>query len=166
MLSEVGGLTALIHICFSSIVGAWNFNSFDDLMVSRLFKIKKPDEEINPDFDFYQKSDYIKLFTQPNCKEWLISLIPTKCICCKKNRREIAMHKAREKLNKEVNIIEIVKSWRYYERCLKYLLPEKTRMDFKERSRYITINPDPKAENKSLFSGNSIEMRRMASARR
>ena len=146
MLSEVGGLTALLYLIFGSVVYAWNFNSFDDLMVSRLFKIKKPAEEINPDFDFFKKSDYIKLYDSPNCKEWLISLIPTKCICCKKDRREIAMEKAREKLNKEVNIIEIVKSWRYYERCLKYLLPEKARMDFKERSRYITINPDHKSD--------------------
>ena len=147
MLSEVGGLTALLYLIFGSVVSAWNFNSFDDLMVSRLFKIKKPAEEINPDFDFFKKSDYIKLYDSPNCKEWLISLIPTKCICCKKDRREIAMEKAREKLNKEVNIIEIVKSWRYYERCLKYLLPEKTRMDFKERSRYITISPDHKFDD-------------------
>ena len=147
MLSEVGGLTALLYLIFGSVVSAWNFNSFDDLMVSRLFKIKKPAEEINPDFDFFKKSDYIKLYDSPNCKEWLISLIPTKCICCTKNRREIAMEKAREKLNKEVNIIEIVKSWRYYERCLKYLLPEKTRMDFKERSRYITISPDHKSDD-------------------
>ena len=59
MLSEIGGLTALLQIFFAPIVAAWTFQSFDDLMVSRLFKIKKPAEEINPDFDFYQKSDYI-----------------------------------------------------------------------------------------------------------
>ncbi len=37
----------------------------------------------------------------------------------------------------------MVKSWRYYEKAFKYLLPEKERLDFKERSRYIAINPDP-----------------------
>ena len=49
---------------------------------------------------------------------------------------------AREKLNKEINIIEIVKSWRYYESALHHLLPEKKRLDLKERSRYHQINPD------------------------
>ena len=50
---------------------------------------------------------------------------------------------AREKLDKEINIIEMVKSWRYFEQAIKYLLPEKQRLDFKERARYMTINPDP-----------------------
>lgn len=53
------------------------------------------------------------------------------------------MKMAREKLDKEINIIEMVKSWRYFEQALKYLLPEKQRLDFKERARYMTINPDP-----------------------
>ena len=44
---------------------------------------------------------------------------------------------ARAKLEKEINIIEIVKSWRYYESAFKFLLPEKQRLDFKERARYI-----------------------------
>ena len=50
---------------------------------------------------------------------------------------------AREKLDKEINIIEMVKSWRYFEQAIKYLLPEKQRLDFKERARYIAVDPDP-----------------------
>ena len=53
------------------------------------------------------------------------------------------MQLAREKLHREINIIEIVKSWRYFNKALHYLLPEKERLDFKERTRYISINPDP-----------------------
>lgn len=49
------------------------------------------------------------------------------------------MAMAREKLDKEVNIIEMVKSWRYFENAFKDLLPEGKRLDFKERSRYIAI---------------------------
>ena len=49
---------------------------------------------------------------------------------------------ARDKLDKEINIIEIVKSWRYFELAVKYLLEERKRIDFKEKSRYIAINPD------------------------
>ena len=44
---------------------------------------------------------------------------------------------ARDKLDKEINIVEIVKSWRYFESALRYLLPERQRLDLKERSRYI-----------------------------
>ena len=52
------------------------------------------------------------------------------------------MKMAREKLNEEINIIEIVKSWRYYENALKLLLPENIRIDLKKRARYRAINPD------------------------
>ena len=53
---------------------------------------------------------------------------------------------ARDKLDKEINIIEIVKSWRYFELAIKSLLEERKRIDFKEKSRYIAINPDPADE--------------------
>ena len=58
------------------------------------------------------------------------------------------MKMARQKLGKEINIIEIVKSWRYFERALRHLLPEKKRLDFKEMTRYININPDYDSEQK------------------
>ena len=51
----------------------------------------------------------------------------------------MAIDMARDKLDKEINIIEIVKSWRYFENALRYLLPESKRMDLKERARYIAI---------------------------
>ena len=52
------------------------------------------------------------------------------------------MAMAREKLDKEINILDIVKSWRYFDSALRFLLPEGKRMDLKERARYIAINPD------------------------
>ena len=74
------------------------------------------------------------------------------------------MEMARNKLNKEINIIEIVKSWRYYERALHYLLPEKKRLDLKERTRYITIDPDKDSSiplEKTLVDFRSKSLRRM-----
>ena len=72
---------------------------------------------------------------------------------------------AREKLDKEINIIEIVKSWRYFENAFKFLLPEGKRIDLKERARYLVINPDPDqaAENKKAFN---MMMKRTQSIRR
>ena len=52
------------------------------------------------------------------------------------------MQMAREKLNEEINIIEIVKSWRNFKRALRMLLSEEQRTKCKERSRYIAIDPD------------------------
>ena len=49
-------------------------------------------------------------------------------------------------MEQETNIIEIIKSKRYIERALRHLLNEKKRFEFKERSRYIAIDPDEKQE--------------------
>ena len=38
-LSEVGGLYGIIVVFFQSVVSLWNYNSFDNYMISRLFKI-------------------------------------------------------------------------------------------------------------------------------
>ena len=56
------------------------------------------------------------------------------------------MAMAREKLDKEINIIDIVKSYRYFNGALRFLLTESKRMDLKERARYIAINPDRSEE--------------------
>ena len=56
--------------------------------------------------------------------------------------------KARKELELETNIIEIIKSKRYTEKALHHLLQEKKRFEFKEKSRYIAIDPDEKREEK------------------
>ena len=52
------------------------------------------------------------------------------------------MDKAREQIQKEVNIVEIVKKLRYVTDALRYLLPETKRFEIKQRNRYIQIDPD------------------------
>ena len=45
-LSDIGGLTGMLIPVFSIILKIWNYNSFDNYVASRLFKIKKPSSEI------------------------------------------------------------------------------------------------------------------------
>ena len=52
------------------------------------------------------------------------------------------MNEAREKLEKEINIIEIIKQQRYFAKAINELIVPSKRIDLKEKSRYITINPD------------------------
>ena len=81
-----------------------------------------------------------------NPKEYIRDLLPKVCLrifkCCKPDRLERGFEKARENLLKEINIIEIVKSRRFFHKALKLLLSKKKRMELKERSRYISIDPD------------------------
>ena len=58
-----------------------------------------------------------------------------------------------------------MKSWRYFEQALHYLLPQKKRFDFKETSRYITIDPD--IDSKAIrLKETSLQSKRHASIRR
>ena len=56
------------------------------------------------------------------------------------------MNKAREKLGQEINIVEVVKSWRYMERALNYLISKEMRLQMKEKARYVVIDPELKPE--------------------
>ena len=49
---------------------------------------------------------------------------------------------ARNRLDNEINIIDMIKKQRYFEKAIQILLPLKKRLDLKERSRYIAIKPD------------------------
>ena len=45
-------------------------------------------------------------------------------------------------MDKEIDIIEMIKSRRFFKMALRKLLSDKERMDLKDRSRYIMIDPD------------------------
>ena len=91
MLSDVGGLIGIMMSLLGFICAWWNYNQFDNFMVSRLFKIKKTVDEIKPGTEHFNKSEFIKLGQLPNFKEWFMSWIPKRCTFCKKSRHEIAM---------------------------------------------------------------------------
>ena len=50
-------------------------------------------------------------------------------------------------MNQEIDIIEMIKSRRYFKLALRELLPSKVRMDLKQRSRYLLIDPDKEQED-------------------
>ena len=49
-------------------------------------------------------------------------------------------------MQRETNIIEIVKSRRYFNAALRFLLTKKQRMKLKERGRYTVVNPELQQE--------------------
>ena len=98
MLSDVGGLTGIIYLIFQVLANLWNFQSFDNFMVSRLFKIKKAAEEISHKDAYFSKSRYIKQSSLPEVKAAFFSVMPScfqKSRCCRQSRKEKAMQMAR-----------------------------------------------------------------------
>ena len=54
-----------------------------------------------------------------NIFEYLMDLLPKKIICCNKNRSQRMIEKARQDMEQEINIVEIIKSRRYINEALR-----------------------------------------------
>ena len=103
------------------IIAIWNFNMFDNYMVTRLFKMKRPESGDNDEKSWGEKSEFMSPQILYNPKDCIRDLCPT-FVCSrimKSNRRERAFENARDALEKEINIIEIIKSRRYFNGALK-----------------------------------------------
>ena len=91
MLSDVGGLLGILMAFAASLNSIWNYQNFDNFMVSRLFKIKRPKNEIEEDAGYFEQSDYIELNMLPNLRNWCLSCVPKYCFCCAYSRKEKAL---------------------------------------------------------------------------
>ena len=101
LLSDVGGLSGILVTIFTVIVSIWNFNSFENIMVSSLFKVRKRHQDIDAEYAAGkytgENNDFINVSSAPNCIDFFLSLLPNMCTkCCKRKRKEVALAKARK----------------------------------------------------------------------
>ena len=96
LMSDVGGFFGLLIMFGSVFSKLWNFNSFDNFLVSRLYKIKKPSEKLSEETAYFDKSNFVSKSIIPQCLTF---------ICRHNTRKEKAMNKAREKLAQEINVV-------------------------------------------------------------
>ena len=90
LMSDVGGFFGLLVMFGRVFSRAWNFNSFDNYLVSRLYKVIKPNDQIENGTSYFEKSDFLTKSKMPQCLTFF---------CRLRTRKEIAMNKAREKLS-------------------------------------------------------------------
>ena len=119
LLADVGGISGMFASLFAVFMAAWNFNALDNLLVTRLFKAKLDDKR-----HFNSQSDFFPNKGCPNFIDYFLSWIPSCMLCCKRSQKEKAYARARDRLEKELDIIEVVKSRRYFAKALKTLLPK------------------------------------------
>ena len=111
-------------------------------MASKLYKIKKPADGNEKIKQYFLRSDFFKPLKCRNLRSYVIDSLPGCLRCCKESRQERAIKKAITEMDQEIDIIEMIKSRRFYKMAFRKLLSDKERMDLKERSRYIMIDPD------------------------
>ena len=82
-LSDVGGLSGILMSFLAIIVGIWNFNSFENVMASHLFKFRHRGEETDPGLPL-KPSQMLNLY------DFILNCTPQKCHCCKKSTKNEA----------------------------------------------------------------------------
>lgn len=103
--AEIGGLSKLLNTTMTILAYILSYDRIEAFLASRLYKIK-------PQEPGSKEANEILL---PKCHGiviFLAEVIPKKllCRCCtKKSRQEIALFRAREKLDDEVNMLDIVR---------------------------------------------------------
>ena len=107
VLSDVGGLQGILISGLALFLSIVNHSNLETYLVSKTFKFE---------------AAVLKTSQTENIKNAFIGILPKCMICCKKSRKHAAMDKAREELQKEVDIIEIIQSRRYFKLALKQLL--------------------------------------------
>ena len=145
LLSDVGGLSGMFASIFTSFMAAWNYNQLDNFMVMNLFKLSKPKpkpktQEIKIIDSEKGKEEHLWTDYLPNFKEYFRSRLPKKLrCCCKLSRKELAFKQGRKRLEKELNILELVKSIRLYRAAFNKIFTKGERLKLRQKSRYLLI---------------------------
>ena len=124
-LSDIGGMQGMLISGVAYFLAFWNFNYFDDWMITRLYKMKKRDTELQPGQSTWQRSTFAQPGLMSNPADCICDYFPKFlrcCTCCGPSRKTRYFETAREQLEREINIIEIVKSRRYFAKAFKFLL--------------------------------------------
>ena len=161
LLSDIGGLVSIIMGGLSMILGIWNYKSFEYHFLTNFFKMKATKGNQNDDYNY--KNYAPKKIC--NIKEYFLELIPViMCVkCCRRNKRHAAIEKARQALNKEVNIINIIRILRYLKLAMRQVLPKHVRIEAKKRSRYVVLDDQFKnfnCENQRDRDQDQIDIRK------
>jgi len=74
-LSDVGGLSGILMSFLAITVGIWNYNSFENLMASNLFKYREREDDKGP-------GRHIQSANMPNFLDIILATIPSSFKCC------------------------------------------------------------------------------------
>lgn len=125
-VSDLGGLSGFLFPFFAVVVNIWSFNSFDNTMVSKLFRIQTkqpPQEKVVDSQSLSETTEPIVLDQRPNCCDFLRSFCGC-MFCCKRSRQSRVLLKARHQLNQEIDVYFIVRLHRFLYAAVVDLLSE------------------------------------------
>ena len=150
-ISDIGGIQGILISALAIIIGYWNYNFFDNFMVSNLYRIQrssKPDRHGKKGPKAWQqkqdkeKGDKMTISFCSGIRDAICDMVPECMQCCRHGRNETGLQMGRDKLAQETNIIKIVQSRRYLNAAIKLLLPKDKRKRLKEQTKYWMLQVD------------------------
>ena len=121
----MGGLQGILLSGTALLISILNYNYLESYLVSKLFKYDSVALEISQ---------------AQNIKEYCRGLLPCKITCSAKSRKQLALENARASLEKQVDIINMIKSRRYVHLALKHLIDPALRKELKTRSQFHDVD--------------------------
>ena len=150
VFSDVGGLRVALISGISVLMNVWNHNYLDSYIASKLFKSgEKSDGEDK--LKTPTVSDVLKKFC-------IHRLLPSKLRCCRKDRKLVVMENACAALEKEVDIVKIIKSKRFAHMALKHLLLPEMYKKFKHKSQFTKIGPEGSEPLQQANNDKAVEL--------
>ena len=88
LLSDIGGLQAVLGSALLFTLSLFNYQYFDEFMASRLYRIMKPDAKEEGKYEnYFNRSEFFTPTRYANFKNYLVDGLPAWLVCCKKSRR-------------------------------------------------------------------------------
>ena len=115
VLSDIGGVSAALITPVLVILSIVNYNHLESYMASKLYHV----EQEQPSFNETQTYTPTKC---GNIGEYMIDTLPSCLVCCKKSQQQRRIQRARESLEQEMDILELVKTVRFFKMAVKMLL--------------------------------------------
>ena len=143
LISDIGGILGILMSAAGTFLFAWCYNSFDNYMVTKLYRVA--DSQMAEDDETKGASaGHKNLKKEPwrDLKEFLKSITPSCLWCCGQSRTDRSFEIGRAMLECETNIVQIIKSRRFFAEAMQVLLSDEQFKILQERSAVVVIDPD------------------------
>lgn len=155
LLAEVGGFVFLIFIVLSFAVSMLTYEDLDNYLAAKLYKVEKPPLQKT----VLNQYDPIKPGSWQMFQNCFRCLLPKRLMQrYPVTRNEKALQRAKAKLAKEMNAVELLRKIRYISSAAHCFLPDYQRRKLKEISKCRAIDPDQviKQRNQRKLGNNSL----------
>ena len=97
-ISDIGGMQGMLLGLIAFLVAIWNYNQFQNYMVTRLYKMEKKDAREGKYENYDERSDFIFPCPGSNPRDCICDKLPGCFQCCRSGRRDKSIDLGRQKL--------------------------------------------------------------------